>query len=219
MTTAIPIQPLTAAALLFGDVEKERVAALARALHEHDVIDTLGEGIAKVSRASRQVANDQIAAVTQGLLDLDLGGLVIAGWGKYANLTAAAKRTFATPDSSEIVELSTHTITSAHHPSVELLVNDVHVATVHFELSIKFVVRALVATIQHGRLVAIHSGECDVTASLAAEGRRLAKRETHMRVPLLVRLGGGIPLFHGIEAPPTSVSVELEKGEPPSRPA
>ena len=32
----------------------------------------------------------------------------MARWGKYADLSAAAKRTFATPDSSEIVELATH---------------------------------------------------------------------------------------------------------------
>jgi len=218
MTTAIPTQPLTAAMFLFGDIEKDRVSALAHSLSEQDVVGTLGEGLGKLSRAGRHAANDQVAAVTQGLLDLDLGGLVIAGWGKYADLTAAAKRTFATTDSSEIVELATHTITSTHHPSVELLVNDAHVATVHFELSVKFVVRALVATVQHGRLVAVHSGDCDVIATLAAEGRQLARRERHIKVPLLVRLGGGIPLLHDIEAAPTSVSVELEKGEPSGRP-
>jgi hypothetical protein len=211
MTTAISTQPLTAAAFLFGDTKEDSVDALAHALHEQGVLGTLGEGVAKLSRAGRNAANDQIATVAHGLLDLDLGGLVIAAWGKYADLMTAAKRTFATPDSSEVVELATHTITSAHHPYVELLVNDAHVATVHFELAVKFVVKALVATVQHGRLVAVHSGDCDVTATLAAEGRQLAKRETHLEVPLLVRLGGGIPLLHDIEAPPTSVSVELEQ--------
>lgn len=211
MTTAIPTQPLTAAAFLLGDTEQDSVDALAHALHEHGVLGALGEGVAKLSRAGRNAANDQIATVAHGLLDLDLGGLVIAAWGKYADLTTAAKRTFATPDSSEVVELATHTITSAHHPFVELLVNDVHVATVHFELAVKFVVKALVATLQHGRLVAVHAGDCDVAATLAAEGRQLAKREAHLQLPLLVRLGGGIPLLHDIETPPASVSVELEE--------
>ncbi len=123
----------------------------------------------------------------------------------------AAKRTFTTPDSSEVVELATHTITSAHRPFVELLVNDVHVATVRFELAVKFVIKAMVATVQHGRLVAVHAGDCDLTATLAAEGRQLAKREAHLQLPLLVRLGGGIPLLHDIEAPPTSVTVTLEE--------
>src|SRR6266542_3410376 len=87
---------------------------------------------------------------------------------------------------------------------------DALVATVHFELSVKFVVKGLVATVQHGRLVAL-SGGCDVAATLTAEGRQLAKREAQLQLPLLVRLGGGIPLLHDIEAPPTSVSVKLEE--------
>jgi len=210
MTTTIPTQPLTAAAFLFGDTKEDSVDALAHALHEHGVLGSLGEGVTKLSRAGRNAANDQIATVAHGLLDLDLGGLVIAAWGKYADLTTAAKRTFATPDSSEVVELAAHTITSTHHPFVELLVDDVHVATVRFELGVAFVVKGLVATVHHGRLVAL-SGGCDVTATLAAEGRQLAKREAHLQLPLLVRLGGGIPLLHDIEAPPTSVSVELEE--------
>src|SRR6266498_2353609 len=176
MTTAIPTQPLTAAAFLFGDTKEDSVDALAHALHEQGVLGTLGEGVTKLSRAGRNAANDQIATVAHGLLDLDLGGLVIAGWGKYA----------------------------------DLLVNDAHVATVHFELSVKFVVKGLVATVQHGRLVAL-SGGCDVAATLTAEGRQLAKREAQLQLPLLVRLGGGIPLLHDIEAPPTSVSVKLEE--------
>jgi hypothetical protein len=211
MSTAIPSQPLTADVFLFGDAKDDSVQALAHALHEQGVLGTLGEGAAKLSRAGRKAANDQVAAAAHGLLDLDLGGLVIAAWGKWADLTAAAKRTFATPDSSEVVELATHTITSAHHPFVELLVNDVHVATVHFQLAVKFVVKALVATVQHGRLVAVHAGECELTATLAAEGRQLAKREAHLQLPVLVRLGGGIPLLHDLEAPPASVSVEVEE--------
>jgi hypothetical protein len=80
------------------------------------VVGSLGEGAKKLSGAGRKAANDQVAAVAHGLLDLDLGGLVIAAWGKWADLTAAAKRTFATQDSSEVVELAVHTITSTHRP-------------------------------------------------------------------------------------------------------
>jgi hypothetical protein len=206
--TAIPTQPVTAALFLFGDNQADSVDALAHTLREHGVVGSLGEGAKRLSGAGRKAANDQVAAVAQGLLDLDLGGLVIAAWGKWADLTAAAKRTFATPDSSEVVELAVHTITSSHHPSVELLVNDVHVATVRFELAVKFVIKGLVATVQHGRLVAVHSGDCDLTATLAAAGRQLAKREAHLQLPVLVRLGSGLPLLHGVATPPVSLSVQ-----------
>jgi hypothetical protein len=57
----------------------------------------------------------------------------------------------------------------------------------------------------------VHAGDCDLTASLAAEGRQLAKREAHLQVPVLVRLGGGLPLLHDLEAPPVSLSVQPEE--------
>ena len=209
--TAIPTQPVTAALFLFGDNQADSVDALAHTLREHGVVGSLGEGAKRLSGAGRKAANDQVAAVAQGLLDLDLGGLVIAAWGKWADLTAAAKRTFATPDSSEVVELAVHTITSSHHPSVELLVNDVHVATVRFELAVKFVIKGLVATVQHGRLVAVHAGDCDLTATLAAESRQLAKREAHLELPVLVRLGSGLPLLHGVVAPTVSLTVQPQE--------
>jgi hypothetical protein len=121
------------------------------------------------------------------LLDLDLGELVAAGWRRQGQLAAAAERTAANPGSSEVVELATHRVSSAHHPSVELLANDVHLATVTFDLDIEFVVRALVVTVRDGHMVSIRTGACDVAATLAAEGIRLASRRAHFELPLVVR--------------------------------
>jgi hypothetical protein len=50
-----------------------------------------------------------------------------------------------------VVELATHSITSTHGPSVEeVLVNDVHVATVRFELCVRFAMKGIVATVEDG---------------------------------------------------------------------
>ena len=74
----------------------------------------------------------------EGLIDLDLGGMVTAGWRKEGELAAAAERTAADPDSAEVVELASQRITSKHRPYVDLLINDVHMATVGFELDIEW---------------------------------------------------------------------------------
>jgi len=65
-----------------------------------------------------------------------MGDLAVAGWRRHAALTAAADRTRVNPGSWEVVDLATHRITSVHRPYVELLLNDVHVATVRFELRV-----------------------------------------------------------------------------------
>jgi hypothetical protein len=164
-----------------------------------------------VSEAGREAAGNQVAVAAHGLLDLDRGDLVIAGWRKQGHLVAAAERTAANPGSSEVVELATHRVSSAHHPFVELLVNDAHLATVTFDLDIEFVVKALVVTVRDGQVVSLHTGACDVAATLAAEGMRLASRRAHFELPLVVhwplllRFGGGSdPLPYGTKSPPAS---------------
>jgi hypothetical protein len=210
MTTAIAAQPLTVSTFLFGE-DQDPEQALAGALHEHGVLGSMGTALELVAEAGREAAGDQVAVVAHGLLDLDFGDLVIAGWRKQGELAAAAERTAANPGTSEVVELATHRVSSAHHPFVELLVNDVHLATVNFDLEVEFVVKALVVTVRDGHVVSLHTGACDVAATLAAEGIQLASRRGHfelplvVRWPLLLRLGAGSdPLPYGAKSPPAS---------------
>ncbi|HEX8132342.1 MAG TPA: hypothetical protein VF880_02770, partial [Actinomycetes bacterium] len=208
MTTA---QPLTASAFLFDQEDTGR--ALARALDEHGVLGSLDSALGLVAQTTREAAGDQVAAVADGVLALDLGDLVVAGWRKQGKLAAAAERTAANPGTSEVVELATHRVSSVHHPYVELLVNNVRVTSVNFELDLEFEVKALVATVRDGHLVSLHSGDCDLAATLTAEGIRLASKRRHFDLPLVVRwplllhLGGGTdPLPYGAKPPPTSPS-------------
>ena len=88
-------QPLTASAFLFDDEETGR--ALAAALDEHGVLGSLDTALGLVAQTTREAAGDQVAAVADGVLALDLGDLVIAGWRKQGQLAAAAERTAANP--------------------------------------------------------------------------------------------------------------------------
>jgi hypothetical protein len=202
-------QPLTASAFLFDGQDTGR--ALARALDQNGVLDSLDTALGLMAQTTREAAGDQVAAVADGVLALDLGDLVVAGWRKQGQLAAAAERTAANPGTSELVELATHRVSSVHHPYVELLVNDARVTTVNFELDLEFEVKALVATMRDGHLVSLHSGDCDLSATLTAEGVRLASRRQQfslpvvVRWPLLLHLGGGAdPLPYGAKPPPAS---------------
>lgn len=212
MTTAIPTQPMTTAAFFFpgsgsiGPVDvvssdQASIEAMADALRQQGALGSISAAVKTLSRAGLGAVSNQIATAANGLLDVDLGDLVVAGWCQFADLTAAAKRTAAAPGSVEVVELATHSITWTHNPQIDVLVNDARVATVHFELSIRFKVKGLVATVRYGRLVGFSSGGCEVTGTLAAAGRQLAQREAQFQLPLLVRLGDGIPLLHSGREP------------------
>ena len=203
-------QPYTASAFLFG-ADQDTGQALAQALDDQGVLASTDVALGLVTQAARKAAEDQVAVVADGLLDLDLGDMVIAGWRKHRELAAAAEHTAANPGSSEVVKLATHRISSVHRPYVELLLNGTHLTNVNFELTIEFVVTALVATVRDGQVVSVRAGACDVVATLAAEGFRLASRREHLELPLVVRwplllhLGGGAdPLPYGAKSPAAS---------------
>jgi hypothetical protein len=176
----------TAWSFLYGE-SRDAIADLAGALDEH----TAGELV----RSGGGAVRAELARSVQGLLDLDLGDLLLTGWRKWTVLTAAARRTHDRPGTSEVVGLAEHTTTVHQRPTVDLLVREIRLATLHVDLAVEFTVHGLAATVRGGRLVALTGGSCTVTATLAVEEHTVAKRTGEIRLPLLVRVGSGIPLL------------------------
>ena len=193
--TSIPAR-LTVRSLLFDEAAKG-ADLLARAIDEEAVVAALPH----LSRAGRAAAGAELTDVAKGLLELDLGSLVLAGWRKHHDLLAAATRTSEHPGSTELVELATHRITSTHRPTVDVLVDGVRVAVVRLELEVVLLVRALVATVRLGHLIGLRSGSFDVRFSLSVAGRQVAAHRTALASPLFVRLGDGIALPVRIRTP------------------
>jgi hypothetical protein len=193
MTTATT-HTVSAAAFLFGD-EKDSVKALAAAIKEEGVVGAATSGLGTLSRTALRAVGDHVAEVAHDLIDLDFDDIIVDGWRKFAALHAAAERTCAEGGSSEVVDLASHSITSKHTPRVELEIDGAPVATLKFELSLTFTLKAVVATVSEGYLVQLHAGLVDVEGSLTAAGRVLAKRSGHFDLRLLIRLGDGVPLL------------------------
>lgn len=224
MTINLDADPMSASFFLF---EREDTGqALTEALDDRGVLRT-GDVVARLAtRMARAAAEEQVGVVADGLLDLDLGDLLAAGWRKQERLAAAARRTAANPGSAERIELATHRISSVHRPSVELLLNDTHLTEVQFELDVAFVIKALEVTVREGRLVSLHAGECEISAALAAEGVRLASRQRTYELPLVVRWplllhtgGDATPPPYRAEPPPAPTPAPTQPGRGPSGPS
>lgn len=211
MSTATATTPISASVFLFGDGE-EGISALAGSLDEQGVLGSLGSALTKLSGAGMQAVGEQVATVAHGLLDLDLGDLLTHGWQRFDDLTDAARRTVENPGSREVVDLVTHTISSSSTPHVEVFVDEVRVATLGFDLDLGLTVKGAVATVYGGRMVALHTGVCDVVGSISAQGRQLVSREAQFRLPLLLGLGTGIPLLAGGAAASRPMTGQVRTG-------
>ena len=199
MTPTAQAGPGTATNLLFGPGANAAEELAQQILAAPTGLD---RALERLPQATRQAALREAAAAAAGLLDVDLDGLLLAGWRAHRDLTGAARRTLAVPGSTELVDLIRHQVSVAQEPSVAVLVDGRQVATIELGLSVDFDISALVAGIKAGLLVAVHAGSCDVTAALAIQGADVLTASSHFDLPGVLRVSPGIALLPAGDYPP-----------------
>jgi hypothetical protein len=186
---------VTARAFLFDDGSGIDTAdAIGRAIHERGVAGASFRGVRRLSGSALETVDQEIGAITDGLLDMDLGDSLVSGWRKYSALTQSARRTLTAPASEEVVVLASHRATCTYHPRVDLLIDGVRLNSFEFELTIIFEITGLAAVVRSGDLVVLRGGTCRVTGTLSLEGMKLARGQRNLDLRLLIPLHRPIPL-------------------------
>jgi hypothetical protein len=198
MTATVQAGPDTAVNLLFGP-GAHAAEALAQQIKSAET--DLDRALRQLRPATRQAAVREAAAAAAGLLDVRLDGLLLAGWRIQHDLTGAARRTLASPGSTELVDLARHQVSADQEPSVAVMVDGRQVATIRFGLTVEFDISALVAGIRAGLLIAVHAGSCDITAMLAIQGAEVQDGSTHLDLPAVLRVSPGIRLLPAEDYP------------------
>ena len=200
MTTAAQGTTPTALDLLFG-AGTDAAETLAGEILSPGGDQDLGRALAHLPEMTRRAAVQEAATAAAGLLKVDLLGVLVRGWREHGDIVAAARRSLAAPASTELVSMSAHEVTLEQRPSVSVLVDGQRVATLELGLSMAFDVNALLLLISGGRLVAVRSGRCEITATLAVQGADLLVRQAHLELPGVIPLGRGIRLLAAGEYP------------------
>ena len=211
MTTAGEGSTLSALDLLFGP-DTDAAETLAGEILWPGGDQSLGRAIAHLPETTRQAAAQEAAITTAALLKVDLAGVLVRGWSEHRDIVSAARRTLAVPGSTELVSMASHEVTLDQRPSVSVLVDGHRVATLQFGLSMVFEIDVLLLVITGGLLVAIRSGRCDITATLAVQGTDLFVRHAHLELPDVLRLRRGFRLLPA-DAYPASEDVPSESRE------
>jgi hypothetical protein len=168
-----------------------------------DVSSTLGSGspgeavdkqLAGVPPGLRGFTRDEILRILADVLQLPIMDLLAAGWRKWDELIAAARRTLANPGESDVVELANRHITSSQHPRIEVELDGEKIATIDFEIEVTIEVHAVTAIVTSGKLSALRSGQADIEVTLAIANEEVAKKTRRFELPLEISLGTGILL-------------------------
>jgi hypothetical protein len=192
------VEPMTVRMYLSQDSQGPDLTELiAKSIRESGIAGSAIKGVRRLSTSAVQAVHDEVNTVADGFLDLKLGDVLVSGWRKYTALVEAAERTQATPGSKEVVVLATHQVKSTHHPSIDLLVDEVKVYTLVFELTVEFDITGIVAVVQRGKLVSLRGGPCELTVTLTLEGKQvLPPRKAQVDLLLIVPLNPAISLLH-----------------------
>lgn len=199
MTSETTQTGLTVRTFLLGGGPEDDTTKIRQLLSEHDVVSRCGGDLTRLTQQGREAADEQLASVTAGLLDLDLGDLLIYGWRTHERLVKAARQTRQVPGRHEVVQLGTHRITSAHNPTIELLIDGVKVHTFRFQLTVTFDIEVAALIIRDGLVTALKAGDGAVTCALTLEmpggDAELVNQQRKINLHLIVNIGHGIPLL------------------------
>jgi hypothetical protein len=201
--TAVPTGPDTALTLLFGPGEKT-LDTVTREILAAGTGGNLDRALKGLPQAARDAAAREVTTATAGLLNINLvDDVLLPGWRQYRDLTSAARRTLTAPGTTELVHVASHRVSAEQQPYIAILVNGRKVATLHLRLSLVLDINALLARVRGGRLVAILTGSCDVTATLAINGTDVASKPAHLDLPGEVALRRAVRLLPARDYPPS----------------
>jgi len=125
-----------------------------------------------------------IAARIPDLLRLDLGVILVGGWKKLEELRRYTDTAKYKPEETIVVELTRHIVSSVHKPTLDIVVDQVKVDTVPFELKITATIDSALLNIRGGKILSVSPGSCKGSLELKCEGYTVLKREpTAIRLP------------------------------------
>lgn len=200
MTTEITNPPVSGLAALFGGGD-DLTAALAGLGLADWVKRNVGGELGGLTPDARAATAREISATVASLLTVNPVDVLVGGWRQYRAMTDAARATLAAAGSTALLTLATHQITETLTPSVAVLVDGYQVAALPLSISIVCDVEALLAKISAGRLVAIESGRCAVTAALGLADAEITSRTARFELPGTVSLGRELRLLPAEEYP------------------
>jgi hypothetical protein len=174
---------MTVRAVLLDPGHQDAGKALSAAVERGGLGVLVAGAVGGLTSVGQHVICEEAGHVADSLLDLDITDVLALAWTKHTDLVAAGRRTRQQPGSEELVPLATHTVSSTHRPCVDVFIDEVKVTDVELELTLSLVVTGVLAVVRDGRLVALHGGAIDASASLRCEHARVLERSRRLALP------------------------------------
>ena len=156
----------------------------------------LKDGISKGVKGLRwNYAREEIMEKIGDLMDVSLVDIMAAAWKKYAALLKYADSEKYPPDEMILASLAEHTLTSEHHPYLEILINDQSVVKIEFAITLALSLEGFVLKIQDTKIKGIQAGSIEGNGTISMGETVLVKKGFDaISIPGSIDLGEGISI-------------------------
>ena len=129
------------------------------------------------------------------LFDISVLDLLLAGWEKYRLIADYAEKSRNAPGKAFHVPMHKKTLSSEHHPCIDLLINEKVVETLDFTIRLKLDFAGAELVLEDGELRGLATGECKGSGEVYLRDTRLYKKAFgKLDLPGEVRFSGGLAI-------------------------
>ncbi|MBI4468835.1 MAG: hypothetical protein HY650_05870 [Acidobacteria bacterium] len=120
---------------------------------------------------------------------------MVGAWNKYRPLLKYADRSKYPPEEVALVPLAEHTISSEHHPYVEIMWGEQSLGKLEFGIELEITLEGIVLKNQDGKIKEIKTGTCKVKGTVKyADLVILEKDSEEISLPGPIDLGEGVAI-------------------------
>ncbi|HSB12098.1 MAG TPA: hypothetical protein VLM38_21610 [Blastocatellia bacterium] len=135
--------------------------------------DTLGRELKSVKTASMT----DVAPKIGELFDIQIPDILVSGWMKAAEVRTIQDKSRAAPDETFWAGLGEHTMSSEHHPYVDIRIEGQTVKRIELTMRLSFKLNSFVLKIQRGEIREIQTGTCEVKGIVEYQGIAIAEKQ------------------------------------------
>jgi hypothetical protein len=186
---------MTAVYALFFDSPSDAVQALQDAARAGPCAEQIRTALGRMPQTGKDAVLGEVGQVAKEILEMDVSDVFARAWGRHQALRRAAAESLAHPDTEQLVDMVSHSVTIDHKPAVEIHLADLPVARVAIAVHLEVVVKGLVAVLRAGRLIAVRAGAGEATGRLSLGGELVTERKLTIDLPAVINLRSGFPLL------------------------
>ena len=123
-------------------------------------VEAVKAAITKHPRITWSGIAREVGEKVEDLLRVDVADVLSSAWSQVRKLQKFRDKNRYGPEETIFVEMARHSVRSVHRPAIEIVLNDVAVGRITFEIDLRLELEGVILKIREGKIREIEAGRC-----------------------------------------------------------